>query len=162
MTDTGRITGHLGEAWLLLIPFWTSFTCLPRGLGIGHVVKVIKLKYFALTARTDIQKNKSQWWLGLPPSKAHALNDFPVSVPWWNLLWAYSALLGEKGLMSMLGPQLLEAVADLCSWTCWDVLILMAFFFFFFLYFKHETHFFKCLQNLCEERKIFKWVILKL
>ena len=35
--------------------------CLPRGLGIGHVVKVIKLKkYFALAAQPDIQKNKLQ------------------------------------------------------------------------------------------------------
>ena len=61
LIDTERITGHLGEAFLLLIPFWMSFMCLPRGLGIGHVVKVIKLKkYFALAAQPDIQKNKLQ------------------------------------------------------------------------------------------------------
>lgn len=60
LIDVGRITDHLGGALPLLIPFWTSFMCLPRGLGMGHGAKVTKLKkYGALAARTDIQKNKS-------------------------------------------------------------------------------------------------------
>lgn len=61
LIDVGRITGHPGEALLLLVPLWTYVSA--QRLGIGYVVKVTKLKkYFAPAAHPDIQESKSPHW----------------------------------------------------------------------------------------------------
>lgn len=76
LIDVGRITGHPGEALPLLIPFWTSSTCLPRGLGIGHAVKVTELKRsFAPLIQTERETH--------PPLGEPAL----PRAPFWGVSW---------------------------------------------------------------------------